>query len=83
MVEIVTATAQIIVAVVALVGVGGGGAYVINRRRNGHSSLPGAASDDLLSELRGIHSTLKTNGDKNSEEHEKMLDTLAPRRTGG
>ena len=83
MVEIVTATAHIIVAVVALVSMGGASFYVVNRRRNGQTSLPGTLDDETLHELRAIHKTLKTNGDKNSEEHKEMLDTLAPRRTGG
>ncbi len=83
MAELVTAVAQIIVAMAALVGIGGAGIYVVNRKRNGQSSLPGTLDDETLDELRAIHKTLKANGDKNSEEHKEMLDTLAPRRTGG
>ena len=83
MAEVVTAAAQIIVAVVALIGVGGGGIYMVNRKRNGQSALPGSAHDETVRELKAIHRTLKTNGDQNHEEHEKMLDTLAPRKRGG
>ena len=83
MAELVTAVAQIIVAMAALVGIGGGGIYVMNRRRNGQSAIPGSPDTDMLRELRSIHTTLKENGDKNSDEHEKLLDTLAPRKTGG
>ena len=83
MAELVTAVAQIIVAMAALVGIGGAGIYVTNRRRNGQAAIPGAPNADMLRELRSIHKTLKENGDKNSDEHLKMLDTLAPRKTGG
>ena len=83
MAELVAAVAQIIVAMVALVGVGGGGIYVMHRRRNGQSAIPGSPDADMLRELRSIHKTLRANGDKNSDEHKEMLDTLAPRKTGG
>ena len=83
MAELVTAVAQIIVAMAAMVGIGGGGIYVMHRRRNGQSAIPGWPDTDMLRELRSIHKTLRANGDKNSEEHEKLLNTLAPRRPAG
>ena len=83
MAELVAAVSQIIVAMVSLVGIGGGGIYVMHRRRNGQSAIPGSPDTDMLRELRSIHTTLRANGDKNSEEHERLMDTLAPRRPVG
>lgn len=74
------AIANVVVAVAAIMGLGGAGAYMIRRRANGQPALPGSAYDETLRELRGIHQTLRDGFRENGKQHEQMLDTLAPRR---
>ena len=77
------ALAQIFIAVAVIVGGGGGAVYVVRRKTNGQSALPGTAHDETLHELRAITKQLQKNGEANAKEHEDMLDTLAPRRVPG
>lgn len=86
--------ANIVVATSFFVGLSGGIFYVIRRRVNGQSVLPGNTNDEMVHILRDIRDEIKNGNSKiheaiengsrtNSEEHERMLNTLAPRQPGG
>ena len=83
--ESLAALAQIFIAVAVIVGGGGGAVYVVRRKTNGQSALPGTgdAHDETLHELRAITKQLQKNGEANAKDHKDMLDYIAPRRVPG
>ena len=92
--ETLAALSQVVVAIAALLGIGGGGAYVYTRRKNGHAVIPSTAHEESLDALRAIRKQLENNGNNITGEiqdlgksmrtqHESMLDTLAPRKRVG
>lgn len=76
------AVASIIVAGVAIIGLGGTGVYMARRRANGQPALPGSAHDEQTHVLRDINKTLKDGFAANSKEHKEQMDILAPRPRG-
>lgn len=88
--ELVTAIAQILVAVGAVTALGGTGWYMISRRGNGGAITPGAAHDATLEELRNItkavgsvETQVKYSGDatqasirKSTESHTKQHEAM-------
>ena len=73
---------SIIVGVGAIIALGGTGVYMVRRRQNGQPALPGGAHDESVHVLREIRDAITKGNDTNSQEHENMLDVLAPRKPG-
>ncbi len=77
---------NLVLAVAALAGLGGAGFYMVQRRSNGRTALPGSAHDETVEALNGIkrevtalHKTVKESNGRNGREHEEILNAVAPR----